>query len=63
MSETKKNEAPTWGYILELAPVKNHPDPTQAVRALLKRALRDHGLRCRSLKPRPVKNTEQGGAS
>ena len=38
-------------YVLHLRPEKHCLDPIRALRAVLKRSLRDHGLRCTSIRP------------
>jgi hypothetical protein len=46
-----KQEPPS--YVLTLPPLPDCRDPMRQVRWLLKRALRDHGLRCVSAEIRP----------
>jgi hypothetical protein len=41
-------------YILHLRPLKHWQAPEQRLRALLKRALRNHAFQCTSCKPVPT---------
>jgi hypothetical protein len=50
-------------YRLELEPLPTVANPTYALRQLLRRALRDHGLRCISVEEwPPVPNESQNVA-
>ena len=38
-------------FVITLRPEKHCLDPIRALRAVLKRSLRDHGMRCISIRP------------